>query len=172
VRRLTSLKISRRRAIEHQCPRCNHVWEELEPDAAPTFDELLNRYPEEERYHAVRVATSIILLEQSEDIYAAAAFHDLVEDQLATLAEIALCAGAEVARIVERVTRRDEETYSDFILRVSECPKASRVKYADLLDNIARQVLHGNKPSLLPRYLKAIAVLAPMVITSIEDIHD
>ena len=61
--------------------------------------------------------------------------HDTVEDTSLTLAEVEARFGADTAAAVDAVTRRSDETWSDYIDRVQAHPLARRVKISDLIDN-------------------------------------
>ena len=66
----------------------------------------------------------------------AAALHDVVEEEAATLADL-LRAGfsRRVVRLVDLMTRREGEDYFDYIRRLCADPAARRIKLADLADN-------------------------------------
>jgi len=66
----------------------------------------------------------------------AAALHDVIEDTDAT-PESLLDQGVpeDVVDAVQALTKRDGETYTDFVVRVGAHPIARQVKIADLADN-------------------------------------
>ena len=67
----------------------------------------------------------------------AAVLHDVVEDTAWTLDDLrARGFPGEVLRAVDALTRREGETYEDFIARAAADPVAKRVKIADLEDNL------------------------------------
>jgi (p)ppGpp synthase/HD superfamily hydrolase len=67
----------------------------------------------------------------------AAVLHDLVEDTEWTIDLLrAEGFGAEVLAAIECLTRRDDESYNEFIERARTNPIACRVKLADLEDNM------------------------------------
>lgn len=84
--------------------------------------------------------------------------HDVVEDTPVTIEEIETKFGAEIAGHVEAVTRKESETYFEFIERVKAYGgDAVTVKTADVLDH-----LHNGNPipfSLTERYAKALTML-------------
>lgn len=59
---------------------------------------------------------------------------------------------------LDAITRRDGETYFEYITRCRENDFARQVKLIDLRDNLNRG--SGPKPSLKKRYEKAQAVLS------------
>jgi len=65
-----------------------------------------------------------------------AVLHDVVEDSHWSL-ELLRAEGfsEQVVRAIDSVTRRDGETYEDFVLRAGLDPIGCRVKLADLEDN-------------------------------------
>lgn len=74
----------------------------------------------------------------------AAVLHDLVEDTPWTIEQLrAEGFAAEVLAAIECLTRRDGETYDEFIERARTNPIACRVKLADLEDNMdLRRIAH------------------------------
>jgi len=91
----------------------------------------------------------------------AAFLHDSVEDGKMTLDEVRSQFGDDVAGLVDVVSRKEGETYAQFIDRVAQNPEAAQIKLADLRENIRN--VENFKPSLRSRYEKAIAVLEPEV---------
>jgi hypothetical protein len=83
--------------------------------------------------------------------------HDSVEDGKMTLDEVRSQFGDDVAGLVDMVSRKDDETYSQFIDRIAQNPEAAQIKLADLRENIRN--VEDFKPSLRSRYEKAIAKL-------------
>ena len=66
----------------------------------------------------------------------AAALHDVIEDTDATPESLlALGVPKVVVEAVQSLTKRDGETYADFVARAGAHPIARRVKLADLADN-------------------------------------
>jgi len=108
--------------------------------------------------HPIRVAAHF----SDETLGVIALLHDVVEDTPVTLERIAQEFGPDVAAEVEALTRREGESYAEFIRRVAQRPLARRVKIADLQDNLDLSRL----PSLserdwerVRRYREALAVL-------------
>ena len=82
--------------------------------------------------------------------------HDLVEDGYATIEEIKKEFDAHTAEAVDALTRRDEETYMQFILRVKKHTHARLVKIADIENNLSTL---PPEHSLRGRYGRALNVL-------------
>lgn len=61
--------------------------------------------------------------------------HDTVEDTGLTLDEVKLRFGPDTANAVDCVTRREGESWSDYLCRVRTDPIARAVKISDLIDN-------------------------------------
>lgn len=61
--------------------------------------------------------------------------HDTVEDTEMTVDEIRERFGPETAAAVDAISRRDDETWEDYIERMKREPIARRVKIIDLIDN-------------------------------------
>jgi GTP diphosphokinase / guanosine-3',5'-bis(diphosphate) 3'-diphosphatase len=96
---------------------------------------------------------------------AAAVMHDLVEDTDVTLDDLREWGFDDyVVNTVDDVTRRDDEQYRTYIVRLSQNPLARLIKQADLRHNIGRldqlAVIDGDKAaSLRKRYEWAWAYL-------------
>lgn len=89
-----------------------------------------------------------------------AVLHDVVEDsrdwQLSDLDEEGF--GDSIMQALDAITRRDGETYMDFIKRCGENDLAKRVKLADLVDNMNMDRIPVPLPEdfeRLKRYQKA-----------------
>ncbi len=66
----------------------------------------------------------------------AAILHDVVEDSDVTAADIEARFGLEIANAVDCLTKRDGESYDDFVERCGPNPIARAVKLGDLADNM------------------------------------
>lgn len=67
-----------------------------------------------------------------------AILHDVVEDTPHTIEELSERWGSEVADAVDAHSRRDGETYPDYLERCMRNPLAHEVKRADVHDNFSR----------------------------------
>jgi (p)ppGpp synthase/HD superfamily hydrolase len=87
----------------------------------------------------------------------AAVLHDTVEDCGLSLAGVEADFGPEVRRLVDAMTKRDGEIFTDRIDRCIEegGEEAVRIKIADMEDNLADHP----KPSMFLRYQDSLAVL-------------
>jgi (p)ppGpp synthase/HD superfamily hydrolase len=108
--------------------------------------------------HPLRVAFSLVGVAPEAGVIAAL-LHDVVEDTEMTLDDIDKVFGTYVAEIVDALTRRDGESYDDFIARVQEHPVATIVKIADIRDNLTRT--ESLPKSLAGRYGRALLRLDP-----------
>jgi len=61
--------------------------------------------------------------------------HDTVEDTALTVQDIEARFGPETAAAVDAISRREDESWSDYIDRVAQNPMARLVKISDLIDN-------------------------------------
>ena len=83
--------------------------------------------------HPLRVMLQL----QDEAGKVAAVLHDVVEDTAITLDNLREGGySEEVLQALEALTRREGESYADFIERAAKNPLARRVKLADLADNL------------------------------------
>lgn len=100
--------------------------------AATAHDGQVDKAGQPYILHALRVMAAMF----SDHDRVVAVLHDVVEDspdwQLADLAEF----GPGVVEALDALTRRDGETYDDYVNRVSLNACATRVKLADLRDNL------------------------------------
>jgi (p)ppGpp synthase/HD superfamily hydrolase len=91
----------------------------------------------------------------------AALLHDVLEDSTFTVEELRAAGFSETTiDIVKLLTRDDEESYVEYILRIAASGNRSavRIKLADLDDNLDRT--RGSIPDTLrARYLKAQRLL-------------
>lgn len=104
--------------------------------------------------HPMRVA-SVFHPSQTEEIVVAL-LHDVTEDSDPSLIEPFPDA---IRAAVDALTRRPGESYEDFIERVSLDPLATRVKLADLRDNMRADRMYrhdGEYLDRMRRYLHAL----------------
>ncbi len=99
----------------------------------------------------------------------AAVLHDVVEDSSWTIDALkGEGFPQEVISAVDHLTRRENEPYEDFIVRVGHNPLASRIKRADLQDNMDITRLKTITPrdlERLERYRQALHTLSGDVHT-------
>ena len=93
---------------------------------------------------------------QERDIEAAivALLHDLVEDTPVTMDYIYNQYPTSIAKAVDDITRREEETYRQYIKRLCSNDIARRVKKEDIKDNLNPCRLFKDAP--LDRYYRAL----------------
>nr|WP_305794387.1 HD domain-containing protein [Halomarina rubra] len=80
-----------------------------------------------------------------------AVLHDVVEDTPCTLEEIESEFDAEVRQAVDALTKRNCESYNEFVNRAAENPLARRVKVADIEDNMDLTRLGSVSDSVLEK---------------------
>ncbi|MBE2269579.1 MAG: GTP pyrophosphokinase [Anaerolinea sp.] len=89
-----------------------------------------------------------------------AVLHDTIEDSDHTLDDLrALGYDETIVAAVDALSRREDETYEQFIQRIKPNPLARRVKLGDLLDNMdlrrANPVVAEKDAERLARYQRA-----------------
>lgn len=96
---------------------------------------------------------------QERDIEAAivALLHDLVEDTSVTMDFIYANYPTAIASAVDAMTRREDETYKQYIRKCIKNPLARRVKKQDILDNLRSERMFKDAP--LERYYWALAAI-------------
>ena len=65
-----------------------------------------------------------------------AMLHDVVEDTNATIDNVRVLFGDQVADMVENLTRVEGESYKSYIVRIKEFEDCIEIKLEDLLDNM------------------------------------
>ncbi|BAE82474.1 HD domain-containing protein [Desulfitobacterium hafniense] len=84
--------------------------------------------------HPLRVMLSPLLTGETERI--CAVLHDVVEDSQYTFADLRKAGfSEETVRVLDFLTRREGESYDEFISRVMRNKTACQIRTADLLDN-------------------------------------
>jgi len=93
------------------------------------------------------------------DAQVVGAIHDVIEDiewleldDLWTLTK-------EQRDALDAISRRDGETYRDYILRVNQDALATTVKLVDLKHNMSRGRMKGCNPGLMVRYVQSVEFL-------------
>lgn len=96
---------------------------------------------------------------QERDIEAAivALLHDLVEDTSVTMDYIYNQYPTSIAKAVDDITRREDETYKQYVKRCIKNPLARRVKKQDVLDNLRPERMFKDAP--LERYHWTLAAI-------------
>jgi (p)ppGpp synthase/HD superfamily hydrolase len=108
--------------------------------------------------HVERVANSEGLMYYFE--IAAAYLHDVLEDTAVTVEDLRdLGFNDLVIKTVVTLTHLEDETYFEYIDRVSKDPHATRIKLADLEDNLDESRWPDMPESMKARYLKAKSIL-------------
>ena len=116
----------------------------------------------EEVQHAVRVASKVEEDTGEEHYYQVALLHDVIEDGYTTMDRLIEAFDLSEQQVValDAITRREDEKYFEYILRVKRNPVAKVIKLADLQDNIRRCAKDLDSCwGLLSRYAKAYAIL-------------
>ncbi len=84
-------------------------------------------------FHPLR----LMLKALTEQEQIAAVLHDTIEDTDLTLDDLRQEGFSdEIVEAIDRLSRREDETYHEFILRIKENRLAARVKILDLQDNM------------------------------------
>lgn len=109
---------------------------------------------------AYRLKPSVLV--SLEEFMVAAVLHDVPEDYPRNypLSFILEEFGENVHRIVDGVTRRDHETYMEFIARANQDPGSRLLKILDINHNLSRiNMLPIAEQSIKQRYDKALILL-------------
>lgn len=111
--------------------------------------------------HPMAVAAVFV---QLRDYYHAtiALLHDVVEDTVMTLDALSQQFPPTVVEAVDALTRREGETYKEYMRRCAENRNAAKVKWVDLQDNlgIPYDVRVSANDSMVERYYWALGYLA------------
>lgn len=120
--------------------------------------EFAKRYYEDIS-HPMAVARNF---EELSDEWVVALFHDILEDtnidKQELLSFLTTCGKDKLYEEIVKITRKNDETYFDYIRRLKrDNSVAMVVKIADLKHNLSRK--DTLKPSLKERYEKALKIL-------------
>lgn len=111
--------------------------------------------------HPLRAMGHFVLPEESDERIVAV-LHDIVEDTTITLAILHYRGYSDlVVDAIDAISRRPDETYDQYMQRLSNNPLAVRVKLADLADNLdpRRRSTSMLMPARLEKYRSAVAYL-------------
>lgn len=100
--------------------------------------------------HYLRVANKF---EYGTDEWLVGLLHDAIEDGLCHPGYIPV----HIRSFIRFLTRNPHQSYDDYILNITRSALATKVKIADLEDNLAR--MDAEHESLRPRYAKALNFL-------------
>lgn len=81
--------------------------------------------------------------------------HDIVEDTNVSLELLANCFDEPITEAIDAITRREEESYPDYIRRCGKNPLARQVKLYDLDDNLDPSRASGTTPEMDTRHREA-----------------
>jgi len=102
----------------------------------------------------------VSFLVETEDEKILALLHDVVEDTVYTLDDVVELGFSHLTDALDCLTRRDAETYNEFIIRIGENRLATAVKIADLKHNLSRiNNLPENERGIKDRYMKWLPFL-------------
>jgi hypothetical protein len=117
--------------------------------AAQAHQGQLDRQGEPYIFHPLRVMLGVKQAGGTDEELVAAALHDVVEDTDTRLEELSELFGAHVAELVDAMSRREGESYDDYMGRcIAGGPGAIRIKTADLTDNSDPERLAKLDPEL------------------------
>ena len=109
--------------------------------------------------HPLRVM--LAMCEEDERIVAV--LHDTIEDTELMLADLVEQFSRKVVDAVDALTRRESETYFEYIQRLVENETACKVKLADLADNMSQDrssyLSEDERTGLNKRYTKALQIV-------------
>jgi (p)ppGpp synthase/HD superfamily hydrolase len=104
--------------------------------AAKAHEGQVDKGGEEYILHPLRVMLETRWSKGTENQQIAAVLHDVVEDTDRTLTEVYAWFGLEVEILVDALTKRDGETYFEYIDRLVQTPGATLIKSWDVSDNL------------------------------------
>ena len=109
-------------------------------------------------YHPIHVAEQM----DTEEECIVALLHDVVEDTNMTFEQLSEIFSKEIIDILRLLTRKEEENYFDYILKIAKNPVAKKVKIADLMHNLDETRLNKITKIDIKRrekYKKALEIL-------------
>ena len=103
---------------------------------------------------------NVSFMVEAEDEKILALLHDVVEDTEYTFDDVAELGFGHLTDALDCLTRRDTETYKEYVVRISENRLATAVKIADLKHNLSRKDnLPENERGIKDRYMKWLPFL-------------
>lgn len=116
--------------------------------------------------HLERVAESVRQNVDAPDVikdamYLVAYLHDIVEDTDCSIDTIDNIFGETIGDAVDAITRREDETYKEYVRRCCENPLATYVKWYDVQDNLSPQRYWDDAP--LDRYLWTLGYIYKVI---------
>lgn len=104
--------------------------------------------------HPLRVASQF-----NDDIRKTIAIlHDVIEDTDVTLEDLWSEYPRSVVGAIDALSRRENETYFEYIKRLKENELAVEIKIADIVDNLS-DTLSIHQESMIKRYSEALKIL-------------
>lgn len=121
--------------------------------------------------HLERVAESVSRGVDAPDIvkdalYLVGYLHDIVEDTDCTIDTIDNIFGETIGNAVDAITRRQDETYKDYVWRCCENPLATYVKWYDVQDNLSPMRYWDDAP--LDRYLWTLGYIYKVIGSGVD----
>ena len=94
-------------------------------------------------YHLNQVVASVIKKwgTHNKDILAVAILHDILEDTPITEEELIRAVGRDVTKYVVALSKKKDELYEDYIVRVKEFHYSKEVKIHDTLCNLTESIM-------------------------------
>lgn len=126
------------------------------------------------KHHILGVVRNVELYCRDNQIYVgtekyyilkiSAYLHDILEDTSGGVGLIREAFGDEILEVVEHLTRKDDETYFEYVQRVKENEYARVVKVADIKFNLSECLKAGGMKGegtfkMVERYKKALSIL-------------
>ncbi len=112
---------------------------------------------------------AVMMAHDNNDDRIVAVLHDLIEDTMLSLTDLRKWGYTEpIVKAIGALTRRDGETYEDYITRLSENERAVRVKITDLIHNLSRlhKLPKEERLRLYDRYWTALGRLQRLNLAS------
>jgi guanosine-3',5'-bis(diphosphate) 3'-pyrophosphohydrolase len=111
---------------------------------------------------------------RDETVLAAALLHDVVEDTPTTIEDVAAHCGLDVARLVDQVTNKPGETFTDRLVRLGAADwQAQAIKCADIASNCRElpRLDPVRATTYLPKKKREVNVLsrAPCALWALAD---
>jgi len=110
--------------------------------------------------HCLSVMLRVARGGHPEYLQVAAVLHDVIEDCGTYALGLRQRFSPGIFVLVEQLSRRDGETYEDYIERIARNPSATIIKLADLEDHFDARRAAGLKPEMRQRYERARARLS------------
>lgn len=116
--------------------------------------------------HCIRVAEAASLHGSDNEAYIIGMLHDTLEDTATTYLDLVATFGEKIADVVVILTHKEEVSFSEYLVSITNHPLALRIKLYDRLDNMESLPYCGNKEKIQKYCEETANVFLPIMSKS------